>query len=87
MEKVEYITKKLPKDAESLLHRFQATHILNTGEKLNEGQAMKKALEYALEHETEKKEKKYDLKDLCGFIKGGPKSNAAEEVDRVVYGI
>lgn len=85
---MEYITKKLPRDAETLLHRFQATHVLNTGEKLNDGQAMKKALEIALESESaRKKTKKYQLSDLKGFIKDGPPSNAATDVDQVVYGI
>ena len=87
---MEYITKKLPKDAESLLHRFQAEYVLETGEKITEAKAMKKALEYALTHQAEgkrKKKAKYSFWDLNGIIKGGPKTNATEEIDHVVYGI
>ncbi len=86
---MEYITKKLPRDAEALLHRFQAECVLETGEKITEANAMKKALEYALDHQAEVKRKKgrYSFWKLRGYVKGGPKTNAAKEIDRVVYGI
>ncbi|HLD76369.1 MAG TPA: hypothetical protein VI874_05080 [Candidatus Norongarragalinales archaeon] len=85
---MEYITKKFPKDAEALLHEYQAVHILETGEKLTDANALKRALEDALEQKKgRKKEKTCLLSDLKGFIKDGPASNAAEDVDRIVYGV
>lgn len=84
---MKYVTKKLTEDTEPLVYRFQAKYVLKTGEKLTEAKAIKKGMEYALAHIDEKKTKKYSLKDLKGIIKGGPKTNATEEIDHVVYGI
>ncbi|MBI4360144.1 hypothetical protein HY572_00025 [Candidatus Micrarchaeota archaeon] len=86
---MKYVTKKVPEDAQPLLNRFQAEYTLETGEKITEGQAFKKALQDALKYRKEKRvnRKRYSLKDLKGFIKGGLKTNATEEIDHVVYGI
>ncbi|MBI5036647.1 hypothetical protein HZC09_04860 [Candidatus Micrarchaeota archaeon] len=85
---MEYMTVKIPKNAKPLLCRFQAECMLETGAKVSEAQAIKKALEDAFEHKKEKRqEKKYSLKDLKGIVKGGPRTNATEEIDSVVYGI
>lgn len=91
VESVEYKSKKVPAEVDPLLHEFQARYMLQSGHKITEGKAIQLCVAHALEHwealMPRKNKPKYTVKDLIGIIKGGPHTNAAEEVDRIVYGV
>jgi len=87
--KVEYVSKKIPADAEELVREFQAKYILFFKKRISEGQAVREALAFALKNfwKTMKRRKKYTLEDFIGVDASPVKSNAAKEVDEVVYGV
>lgn len=88
---VEYISKKIPKEADAVLKYVQAHYQIEKGEKATEAEV----LDYAIRHVAEEqfgysKKKKVrsglGLLKYAGIIKGGPRSSS-EEIDRVVYGV
>ncbi len=89
MVEVEYVSKKVPSDAEEFLREFQAKYMLFFRKRISEGQAIKEALAFAAKNfwKTARRRKKYGLEDLIGIDKSPVKSNAAKEVDEVVYGV
>jgi len=85
----EYITKKVPKEADVILKYVQAHYQLEKGEKATEGETIEMALEHVAEEKygyLKGKKAKYTWKDIEGSIKGGKKSHP-EEIDKVVYNL
>jgi hypothetical protein len=58
---------------------------------MSEGRIIEAAVMHLEEHEEALEKagrsvKDFDVTDWIGFVKGGPKTNATEELDEVVYG-
>lgn len=82
---MEYITKKFPREISSDLRELTAEYTLAEGRKVTEGEIMIRAMREFKAKPISKK-KKHTFWDLYGSLKGGPKSNATQEIDDVVYG-
>lgn len=81
---MEYVTKKVPKSLVADILELQAEYTLAEGRRVNESEIIANAV-----REYKRKpvlKKRYTLADLCGIAKGGPKGNAAVDLDNVVYG-
>ncbi|MBS3067300.1 hypothetical protein J4450_01240 [Candidatus Micrarchaeota archaeon] len=87
----EYITKKIPKQADVILKYVQAHEQLEKGERVTEAQVIEMALEHVAEEkygylEGKKARKGFGLLKYAGFIKGGPKGSS-KDIDKIVYGV
>ncbi len=82
---MEYVTKKVPKDIVPAITELQAEYTLAEGRRVTEGEIIRRAVR-ELARKPLASKKKYTLADLCGSVKGGPRTNAAEDLDEVVYG-
>ena len=83
---MEFVTKKVFKRDTPLIRELQAEYTLIEERRLTEAEVIEKALE-ELRHGLKKaKKKKYRMEDFIGSIKGGPKTNVAEDLDDVLYG-
>ena len=82
---MEYITKKVPKEADEILRYVQAQEQLEKGERVTQAEVIYMTLKhYAEEKYGMTKKAKYKFSDLIGSIKGGKKSHP-DEIDNVVY--
>ncbi len=78
---------RIPRNALPLLHRLKAKKMMERGEKISDAQVIAEALRFEEQHEqTPLKEKKFNILDFVGFIKGGPRTNATRDLDKVLYG-
>ena len=88
---MELISKKVPRSVDGPLKRIQARFQLKHRKRISEAKIIGAAVEHLEEHaeeldKLEPRKKQYEITDLIGLIKGGPRTNATEELDDVVYG-
>ncbi len=69
----------------ALLHKLKARLMLAREEKVADAEVIAEALRVMAAHKGGREEK-LDLGEYAGFIKGGKKFNADDEVDQLVYG-
>ena len=79
-----YITKKVPRAVVPVIRELQAELTLSEGRRVTEAEVIATAVNSFAGRPVIMK--KYSLRDLCGSIKGGSKTNATRDLDRVVYG-
>lgn len=86
---MEYITKKVPKEADAILKYVQAQEQLEKGERVSEAEIIYMTLKHYAEEKygyRKKKEKKgLGIEHLFGSVKGGPISSW-KDIDKIVYG-
>lgn len=88
---MELVSKKVPKTLDKKLKHLQAKYQLRHGKRISEARIIETAVEYLEKDEEALAPRSHEksmhaLSDWLGFVKGGPKTNATEELDRVVYG-
>jgi hypothetical protein len=69
-----------------VLRKFKAKMMLAENKRVTDAEAMAAVLEIASAHENELgRGQTVSFFDCIGLLKGGPRTNAAKEVDEVVY--
>jgi len=85
---VEYVSKKVPADAAVMIRELQARYVLATKKRVSEGTVVKEAVAHALDHFDAlvgKERKSRSVEAIIGLVGGGPRTNAAKEIDKAVY--
>lgn len=88
---MDLVSKKVPRSLDARLKRLQARYQLKHRRRMSEARIIDVAVRHLEEHdvlesvEAPKMNKAKKLTDLIGIIKGGPRTNATEELDDVVY--
>ena len=83
-----YVSLRVSEKVMNQLHRLKARLILEREAKVSDAEVVREAVEFTLENQRKIPfGKKKSLKDFAGIIKGGPRSNAAEDLHEVLYGI
>lgn len=83
----EFISLRVPRSIMPKLHRLKAKLMLERERKVSDAEVVVDAIESKLKREPEfRRTGGVNLWDYAGFIKGGKPSNAAVDVDEVLYG-
>ena len=83
----EFVSLRVSKSLMGKLHRLKARLMFSRERKVSDAEVVREAVEFTLRKESEFiGGGKIDLMDYSGFIKGGKPSNAAVDVDNVLYG-
>lgn len=82
---MEYITVKVPRKIKPIVEELQAEYTLAEGRRITQAEIIERGVE-ELRAKPHSKKKKYRMEDFIGSIKGGPKTNVAEDLDDVLYG-
>ena len=89
----ENVSVKLSKKILKKIREAKAKMMLEQGEQISDSKVVEKAFGVAFAHESEfigtkkRKTRSKSLLELAGSIKGGPRTNCVEEIDKVVYGV
>ena len=75
---------RIPKKVFGILAKLKAKRMQATGKQLSNGELIAQSVEESYMNALKKPER--SIMELDGFIKGGARSNATEEIDEVVYG-
>lgn len=83
----EFVSLRVPKKIMPKLYRLKAKLMLERERKVSDAEVVVDAIESKLMNEPEFYRKDgVNIWDYVGFIKGGKPSNAAVDVDEVLYG-
>ncbi len=81
------IPVRIPRRALRTLHKLKAKRMLSTGKKVSDALIIEEVVEFVSKNEGAfMKKPGTNWSKLAGIIKGGPKTNATEELDEVLYG-
>ena len=86
---MEYITKKVPKETDTVIKYVQAQEQLEKGERITEAEVINMAVQHIAKERygyKQKSKRRYKLSDIIGLSKSKVKSSE-EDIDKVVYGI
>lgn len=84
----ETVPVRIPRYAMRTLRRLKARRMLEEGARVSDAKVIAEALEFEerYEHVFKKRKKSKSILDYVGFIKGGPRTNSAIDVDEFLYG-
>lgn len=82
----ESVPVRIKKSSLPALHRLKAELILEEGRKVSDAETISQALEFTLQNAPVNKKKRYNLLDLAGIIKGGPRTDSSIDADEQIYG-
>lgn len=87
---MEYITKKVPKEADEILKYVQAHEQLEKGERVSEAQVLYMTLKHYAEEKYGYKKKSIKkglgIEHLVGIFTSGTKTSW-KDIDKIVYGV
>ena len=83
---MEFVTLKAPKATFRKIGYLQRVLSFREGKQVFKSKVISKAIDLLEESFVSKSVKKSNIMDICGIAKGGGPSNAAIDVDEVVYG-
>lgn len=82
----EFVSLRVRRSAMGKLYRLKARLMLEREQKVSDAEVVEEAFA-ALENEkTLSKGRGKNLLAYAGIIKGGPRTNSAKEIDKVLYG-
>ena len=86
--KNQYITKKMPRSVDPKLKQLQAQYQLMHGKRISEGRLVEMAVDEVLAHGVlTRKGDGRGVLAITGMFKGRKGTNAAKDLDKVVYGV